>query len=91
MNGSALDARVVRRPLAAAPSTLPVPAEKHWPVAAGGATLTARVPAHPRLHGLLAFVGFPVTASSAEASGEAPFLEPHDSACWLAELDHVES
>ncbi len=44
--------------------------------AAGGATLAVRVPAHRRLRGLLADLGFAVTATSANRSGEPPILDP---------------
>ena len=44
--------------------------------AAGGATLAVRVPAHARLRGLLQAVGFPLTATSANRSGDEPILDP---------------
>ena len=43
---------------------------------AGGATLAARVPAHRRLRHLLADLGFAVTATSANRSGEPAILDP---------------
>ena len=44
--------------------------------AAGGATLAVRVPAHDRLRSLLDAIGFPLTATSANTSGEPPILDP---------------
>ena len=67
-------------------------AEMHWPApltvvapllpgasvpaAAGGATLAVRVPAHERLLGLLEALGHPLTATSANRSGEAAICDP---------------
>jgi len=49
------------------------------PAAAGGRTLAVRVPAHRRLRRLLLRLGHPLTATSANRSGEPP-------ACRLADL-----
>ncbi len=73
-------------------------AEAHWPApltvvaplrsgvsvpaAAGGRTLAVRVPAHERLRGLLRALGHPLTATSANRSGEPP-------ACALPELEPI--
>ena len=46
------------------------------PAAAGGATLAVRVPAHERLRGLLGALGHPLTATSANRSGEPAICEP---------------
>ena len=66
-------------------------AETHWPApltvvaplrsgvsvpaAAGGRTLAVRVPAHERLRGLLRILGHPLTATSANRSGEPPICQ----------------
>ena len=66
-------------------------AEAHWPApltvvaplrsgvsvaaAAGGRTLAVRVPAHEQLRGLLRVLGHPLTATSANRSGEPPICE----------------
>ena len=66
-------------------------AEAHWPAAltvvaplrpdasvpsaAGGRTLAVRVPAHERLRGLLRALAHPLTATSANRSGEPPICE----------------
>ncbi len=66
-------------------------AETHWPApltvvaplrsavsvpaAAGGRTLAVRVPAHERLRGLLRILGHPLTATSANRSGEPPVCQ----------------
>lgn len=73
-------------------------AEAHWPApltvvaplragltipaAAGGDTLAVRVPDHDRLRGLLQALGHPLTATSANRSGEPP-------ACDLAGLEPI--
>ena len=73
-------------------------AEAHWPApltvvaplrvglsvpaAAGGDTLAVRVPDHDRLRALLQALGHPLTATSANRSGEPP-------ACGLADLEPI--
>ena len=58
-----------------APLTIVVPSLR--PLAATrGATLGVRVPAHPRLRALLAKIGSPLTATSANRAGEPPILDP---------------
>lgn len=57
-------------------SDVPVPA------AAGGDTLAVRVPDHDRLRGLVQALGHPLTATSANRSGEPP-------ACELADLEPI--
>ncbi len=73
-------------------------AEAHWPApltvvaplraglsvpaAAGGDTLAVRVPDHDRLRALLGALGHPLTATSANRSGEPP-------ACGLADLEPI--
>ncbi len=70
---------------------------EHWPAAlsvllplarplaaaAGKDELAVRVPAHARLRGLLGELG-PLTATSANRSGQAPLLAAADVASWLA-------
>ena len=73
-------------------------AEAHWPAAltvvaplrssvsvpaaAGGGTLAVRVPDHDRLRALLQALGHPLTATSANRSGDPP-------ACGLADLEPI--
>ncbi|MXW02377.1 MAG: L-threonylcarbamoyladenylate synthase [Holophagales bacterium] len=73
-------------------------AEAHWPApltvvaplrsgvsvpaAAGGDTLAVRVPDHDRLRGFVQALGHPLTATSANRSGEPP-------ACDLADLEPI--
>jgi len=73
-------------------------AEAHWPApltvvaplrsgvsvpaAAGGDTLAVRVPDHDRLRALLQALGHPLTATSANRSGDPP-------ACGLADLEPI--
>ena len=73
-------------------------AEAHWPApltvvaplrsgvsvpaAAGGDTLAVRVPDHDRLRAFLQALGHPLTATSANRSGEPP-------ACELADLEPI--
>lgn len=69
-----------------APLTAVLPLAQPLPAAAGAATLAVRVPAHERLRRLLAEIG-PVTATSANPSGEAPVLDPEAAAALLAGED----
>jgi len=60
-----------------APLTAVLPlANKSLPASAGSATLAVRIPAHPRTRRLLRDVECPLTATSANRSGEPPALEP---------------
>ncbi len=68
--------------------TLVLPLRYPVPAAAGGATLAVRVPAHDRLRELLRALG-PMTATSANRSGEPPVLEPTGLAGLLAGADAV--
>lgn len=78
----ALDLGVPATALAAAARLWPAPLSVLMPLAAplaasaGGVTLAVRVPAHRRLRQLLADLGFGLTASSANRSGETPIVEP---------------
>lgn len=61
---------------AALTAVLPrLPGAPHLPAAAGGATVAVRVPDHGPLRRLLAVTG-PLTATSANPSGEEPVLDP---------------
>ena len=60
----------------------PLRAGASVPAAAGGRTLAVRVPDHERLRGLLGALGHPLTATSANRSGEPPV-------CSLPELEPV--
>jgi L-threonylcarbamoyladenylate synthase len=51
---------------------LPAPAAMVPDVHAGSGTVAVRVPAHAVARGLAATVGFPITATSANRSGESP-------------------
>ncbi len=53
----------------------PLRSDVSVPAAAGGRTLAVRVPAHERLRGLLRAVGHPLTATSANRSGEPAICE----------------
>jgi len=59
-----------------APLTVIVPIERPIPASAGGRTLAVRVPAHERLRTLLLELGRPLTATSANPSGESPVSDP---------------
>ena len=69
------------------PVTAVVPVSRTLPAAAGGGTLAVRIPAHPRLRRLLAALGTALTATSANASGAAPILDPEEVASLLAGED----
>ena len=57
------------------------------PVAAPDGTVAVRIPAHAGLRGLLAALGRPLTATSANRSGEPPVLDPDEAARLLAGED----
>lgn len=59
-----------------APLSLIVPVSRPMAAAAGTGTLAVRVPGHPALRSLLVDLGSPLTATSANRSGESPVLEP---------------
>lgn len=67
------------------PAALSVVVALGAPIAAsaGEATLAVRVPAHPPLRRLLAALGRPLTATSANRSGEPPLVDPAEVARWL--------
>ena len=66
----------VLRDLWPAPLTAVLPLLHGLPASAGRATLAVRVPAHPRLLKLLRDIECPLTATSANRSGEPPILAP---------------
>jgi L-threonylcarbamoyladenylate synthase len=58
------------------PLTAVVPIARPLPASLGGDTLAVRVPGHRRLRRLLADLGTPLTATSANRSGGEPLVEP---------------
>lgn len=70
------------RQLWPAPLSVVVPCRPGLPAAAGDETLAVRVPAHPRLRNLLAELGHPLTATSANAAGAPPITEPRRLLRW---------
>jgi L-threonylcarbamoyladenylate synthase len=67
--------------------TVLVPLLAPLPAAAGEPALAVRVPAHRPLRELLAALGTPLTATSANRSGEPPLLDPGEVAELLAGMD----
>ncbi|HEX2465871.1 MAG TPA: L-threonylcarbamoyladenylate synthase [Thermoanaerobaculia bacterium] len=63
-----------------------VPIARPIPASAATATVAIRVPAHARLRALLARTG-PLTATSANRSGETPLLDPIATARLLDDAD----
>jgi L-threonylcarbamoyladenylate synthase len=81
-------AGVWRRALTAVLPVAPGLAPGGLPLAAApDGTVAVRIPAHPRLRGLLAALGRPLTATSANRSGEPPVLDPDAAARLLAGED----
>jgi L-threonylcarbamoyladenylate synthase len=70
-----------------APVTMVLPLARPLPAAAGTGTLAVRIPDHPRLRALLAALGRPLTATSANPSGGAPARTPEAAAALLAGAD----
>lgn len=66
------------------PLTAVLPIARPLPAAAGEPTLAVRIPGHPGLLELLAALGHPLTATSANRSGAAPILDPAEAAELLA-------
>ncbi len=64
--------------------TVVVPVAAPVAASAGRAELAVRIPAHAGLRELLARRGGPLTATSANPSGEPPYLEAEAVADWLA-------
>jgi L-threonylcarbamoyladenylate synthase len=71
------------------PLTAVLPASRPLPASAGTATLAVRVPGHVQLRRLLAELGTPLTATSANRAGEPPALAPASAAALLAGEDAV--
>jgi len=71
------------------PLTLVLPASPRVCVAVTGGTgrVGVRVPAHPVARGLCEACGQPVTATSANRSGQPPPVDPAEVAASLAEVD----
>lgn len=71
------EAAIVRRfgHLWPAPLSLVVPLRSPLPAALGESTTAVRVPDHEQLRGLLLALGRPLTATSANLSGEPPALD----------------
>jgi L-threonylcarbamoyladenylate synthase len=63
-----------------------VPLTRPLAASAGAATLAIRIPEHARLRSLLRRLG-PLTATSANRSGEPPILDPQAARALLASVD----
>lgn len=72
-----------------APLTVVLPTARPLPAAAGSGTLAVRMPAHAGLRGLLLALGTPLTATSANRSGEPPLCDPSAVAELLVGEDAV--
>ena len=59
-----------------APLSIVLPCDPGLPAAGGGSGVAVRVPDHPRLRHLLVLLGRPLTATSANRTGEEPILDP---------------
>jgi L-threonylcarbamoyladenylate synthase len=70
-----------------APLSLVLPTRRDWPAGAGSRSLAVRIPALPALRRLLRDLGHPLTATSANAAGEAPILDANDLDRWLSGRD----
>jgi L-threonylcarbamoyladenylate synthase len=71
------------------PLSVVLPIRRTLPAAAGGASLAVRVPEHAGLRQLLTALGHGLTATSANASGGEPILDPREAAVLLAGEDAV--
>jgi len=71
------------------PAALSVVVRLARPIAAAAddGTLAVRVPGHAGLRALLAALGRPLTATSANPAGAPPYLDPVALAAWLAQGD----
>jgi len=67
--------------------SLLVELEAPIPASAGSRTLALRIPAHQRLRELLAALGTPLTATSANASGQPSMTSPAETEALLAGTD----
>jgi L-threonylcarbamoyladenylate synthase len=68
---------------------LPVAARLPASPLAGPPSLAVRIPFHETLRGLLTKLGGALTATSANPSGQPPFVAPGDVATWLAGADAI--
>lgn len=69
------------------PLSVVLPAAAGLPAAAPDGTVAVRIPGHAGLRRLLAELGRPLTATSANRSGEPPVLTPEEAARLLAGAD----
>jgi L-threonylcarbamoyladenylate synthase len=70
-----------------APLTVVLTVARPLPASAGEATLAVRIPAHEGLRRLLAALGTPLTATSANPSGGAPVVDADAAAALVAGED----
>jgi L-threonylcarbamoyladenylate synthase len=84
--GVDLDAPIVAWARGFWPAALTVvaPLREPLPASGGARTLAVRIPAHAGLRELLSTLGAPLTATSANASGEPPIVDPDRLESWLA-------
>jgi L-threonylcarbamoyladenylate synthase len=66
-----------------APLSVVLPIRQSLPASGASGSLAVRIPDHPRLVELLANLRSPLTATSANSSGEAPICDPVDLALRL--------
>ncbi len=71
------------------PLSVLLPTASDLPAAAGAGSLAVRIPGHPGLRALLAALGRPLTATSANRSGDEPILDPAELPALLAGEDAV--
>jgi len=67
--------------------SLVLPLARPLPASAGDGTLAVRIPGHPGLRELLRLLGHALTATSANPSGEPPYLGAEEVAGWLGGSD----
>jgi L-threonylcarbamoyladenylate synthase len=71
------------------PLSVLLPTAQDVPAAAGAGSLAVRIPGHPGLLALLSALGRPLTATSANRSGEEPIVDPAELPGLLADEDAV--
>jgi L-threonylcarbamoyladenylate synthase len=71
------------------PLSVLLPTVAGLPAAAGAGSLAVRIPGHAGLRALLAALGRPLTATSANRSGEEPIVDPAELPALLAGEDAV--
>lgn len=69
--------------------SLVVPIARPIPASGGDSTVAVRIPDHAGLRELLHVLGHPLTATSANPSGAAPYLGAEEVAAWLAGSDAI--